>query len=97
MLAKSTIEAIHLLKILVEKYRERPRDLHMAFLHLEKAYNSVPRELIWRTLIDKGTPKRYLGVIRNMCEDDIMLTAESKKGLNNRLKQWREALEDNAL
>nr|GEW69230.1 hypothetical protein [Tanacetum cinerariifolium] len=29
---------------------------------------SVPRELVWRTLIDKGTPRRYLRVIRDMYE-----------------------------
>ncbi|GKE37338.1 retrovirus-related pol polyprotein LINE-1 [Tanacetum coccineum] len=51
-----------------QKYRERQRDLHMAFLDLEKAYDSIPRELIWRILIDKGTPKKYLRVIRDMYE-----------------------------
>ncbi|GJX06084.1 retrovirus-related pol polyprotein LINE-1 [Tanacetum coccineum] len=66
MPGRSTIEAIHLLRNLMEKYRERQRDLHMAFLDLEKAYDSVPRELIWRTLIDKGTPRRYVRVIRDM-------------------------------
>ena len=40
----------------------------MAFLDLEKAYDSVPRELIWRTLIEKGTPRRYLRIIRDMYE-----------------------------
>ncbi|GJU91036.1 retrovirus-related pol polyprotein LINE-1 [Tanacetum coccineum] len=68
MPGRSTIEAIHLLKSLMDKYRERQKDLHMAFLDLEKAYDSVPRELIWRTLIDKGTLKRYLRVIRDMYE-----------------------------
>ncbi|GKA74364.1 retrovirus-related pol polyprotein LINE-1 [Tanacetum coccineum] len=66
MPGRSTTEAIHLLRNLMEKYRERQRDLHMAFLDLEKAYDSVPRELIWRTLIDKGTPRRYLRVIKDM-------------------------------
>ncbi|GJZ37555.1 retrovirus-related pol polyprotein LINE-1 [Tanacetum coccineum] len=63
---RSTIEAIHLLRNLMEKYRERQRDLHMAFLDLEKAYDSVSQELIRRTLIDKGTPRRYVRVIRDM-------------------------------
>nr|GEV95021.1 hypothetical protein [Tanacetum cinerariifolium] len=49
-----------------EAIRKRQRNLHMAFLDLEKAYDSVPRELIWRTLIDKGTPMRYLRVINDM-------------------------------
>nr|GEY35656.1 hypothetical protein [Tanacetum cinerariifolium] len=40
---RSTTEAIHLLRNLMEKYRERQRDLHMAFLDLEKAYESVPQ------------------------------------------------------
>ncbi|GKC33901.1 ataxia telangiectasia mutated family protein [Tanacetum coccineum] len=66
MLGRSTTEAFYLLRNLMEKYKERQRDLHMAFLDLEKAYDNVPRELIWRTLIDKGTPRRYLRVIKDM-------------------------------
>nr|GFB31468.1 retrovirus-related Pol polyprotein LINE-1 [Tanacetum cinerariifolium] len=63
---RSTTEAIHLLRSLMEKYRERQRDLHMAFLDLEKAYDSVLRELVWKTLLDKGTPKRYSRVIKDI-------------------------------
>ncbi|GJZ57942.1 retrovirus-related pol polyprotein LINE-1, partial [Tanacetum coccineum] len=66
MPGRSLVEAIHLIRSLMEKYRERQRDLHMAFLDLEKAYNSVPRELIWKTLVDKGTSRRYIRVIRDM-------------------------------
>nr|GEU91894.1 hypothetical protein [Tanacetum cinerariifolium] len=48
--------------------RERQRDLHLAFIDLQNAYDSVPRELIWKTLIDKGASSRYIKVIRDMYE-----------------------------
>nr|GEU68142.1 retrovirus-related Pol polyprotein LINE-1 [Tanacetum cinerariifolium] len=66
MPGRSSVEAIHLIRSLMEKYMERQRDLHLAFLDLEKAYDSVPQELIWKTLIDKGTSRRYIKVIRDM-------------------------------
>ncbi|GKE19145.1 retrovirus-related pol polyprotein LINE-1 [Tanacetum coccineum] len=56
MPGRSTMEAIHIIRSLMEKYRERQKDLHLAFLNLEKAHDSVQRELIWKTLNDKGTP-----------------------------------------
>nr|GEX41040.1 retrovirus-related Pol polyprotein LINE-1 [Tanacetum cinerariifolium] len=68
MPGRSTTEAIHLLRSLMENYRERQRDLHMAFLDLEKAYDSVPRELVWKILLDKGIPRRYSKVIKDMYE-----------------------------
>ncbi|GKA90489.1 hypothetical protein Tco_0812359 [Tanacetum coccineum] len=46
MPGRSTTEAIHLLRSLIEKYRERQRDLHLAFLDLEKAYDSVPHDIM---------------------------------------------------
>ncbi|GKA80973.1 retrovirus-related pol polyprotein LINE-1 [Tanacetum coccineum] len=49
---------------------------------LEKAYDSVPRELIWKTLIDKRASRRYIKVIRDMYD-----------GVETR----REALEDKGL
>nr|GEX55959.1 retrovirus-related Pol polyprotein LINE-1 [Tanacetum cinerariifolium] len=72
MPGRSTTEAIHLLRSLTEKYRERQRDLHMAFLDLEKAYDNVPRELVWKTLLDKGTPRRYSKVIKDMAASGVL-------------------------
>ncbi|GJS59760.1 retrovirus-related pol polyprotein LINE-1 [Tanacetum coccineum] len=66
MPGQSSVEAIYLIKSLIKKYRERQKDLHMAFLDLEKAYDNVPRELIWKILVDKGTLMRYIRVIRDM-------------------------------
>ncbi|GKA30914.1 retrovirus-related pol polyprotein LINE-1 [Tanacetum coccineum] len=38
---RSSVKAIHLIRSLMKKYMERQRDIHMAFLDVEKAYDSV--------------------------------------------------------
>ena len=44
MLGRSTMEAIYLLKGIMEKNRRR--DLHMVFINLEKAYHQVSRDVL---------------------------------------------------
>ncbi|XP_022024313.1 uncharacterized protein LOC110924629 [Helianthus annuus] len=50
----------------MEKYRAKKRDLHMMFIDLEKAYDSVPRRLIWDGLESIGVPGKYIDLIRDM-------------------------------
>nr|GEY82193.1 retrovirus-related Pol polyprotein LINE-1 [Tanacetum cinerariifolium] len=71
MPGRSTTKAIHSLISLMEKYRKRQRDLHMAFLDLEKAYDSVPQSAerlnnrleSWRKTEDNG--------LRSLCDQHL--------------------------
>ena len=41
-----TTDAIFVIRILCEKYREDNKPLDMVFVNLEKAYDTVPREVL---------------------------------------------------
>ena len=65
MPGRSTMEAIFLIRQLMERYREQ-KDLHMIFIDLEKAYDKVTRNVIWRALEKHKVPTKYITLIKDM-------------------------------
>ena len=68
MPGRSTTEAIFALRQLYEKYNEKQRPLHSAFVDLEKAYDTVPHDLVWSCLRQKNCPQKYIRAIQVIYE-----------------------------
>ena len=59
------MEAIFLIRQVLERYREK-KDLHMVFIDLERAYDRIPRNVMWWALDKHKVPTKYVGLIKDM-------------------------------
>jgi hypothetical protein len=63
---RSTIEAIFLIRQLMERCREQKKDLHMVLIDLEKAYDKVPWNVMWWVLQRHKVSSKYITLIKDM-------------------------------
>jgi hypothetical protein len=66
MSGRSTIEAIFLIRQLMERCREQKKDLHMVLIDLEKAYDKVPWNVMWWVLQRHKVSSKYITLIKDM-------------------------------
>ena len=62
----STTEPGFALRQLQQKCRENNNDSHMVFVDLEKAFDRIPRDLIWWCLRKKGVPEESVKIVQDM-------------------------------
>ena len=63
---KGTTNAIFIVRQLQEKFLAKKKELWMAFVDLEKAFDRVPREVVWWALRKIGVDEWIVNVIKAM-------------------------------
>ena len=59
-----TINAIHAVRLLMERHLEKRIPIHFAFLDLEKAFDRIPHGLTWYALRQHDVPEEYVRWIK---------------------------------
>jgi hypothetical protein len=55
----------------MERYREKKKDVHMVFIDLEKAYDKVPRNVMWWALEKHKVPTMCITLMKDMYKDVV--------------------------
>ena len=63
---RGCVDMIFCARQLVEKAVEHNTQVFMLFIDLRKAYDSIPREALWRVLVKYGIPPSMVAVIRSL-------------------------------
>ena len=61
---RSTIDHIFCIRQILEKKWEYNEEVHQLFTHFKKAYDSVRRKVLYKTLIEFGIPKKIVRLIK---------------------------------
>ncbi|KAG6454358.1 hypothetical protein O3G_MSEX008707, partial [Manduca sexta] len=62
----STIDHIHTIELIIEKYQEQQRPLYLAFIDYQKAFDTVTHASIWESLKEQRVNEKYIRVIRSI-------------------------------
>ena len=83
MPGRGTTDAIFILQQVHKKYLGKHKDLYFAFVNLEKAFDLVPRKVLWWALRKVGVDEWLIRTIQAMYSN-----AKSSVQINSQFSSW---------
>jgi phage gp37-like protein len=77
-----TMEAIFLLRQVMEQYNEQKNGLYMVFIDFKKGYDKIPRKAMWWTLHKHKIPLKYVGLVKDMY-NNVVTSVQTRDGDTN--------------
>jgi hypothetical protein len=77
------MEAIFLIRQLMERCREQKKDMYMVFIDLEKAYDKVSKNVMWWALQKQRVSSKYITLIKDMYDNVVTSIRISDGDINN--------------
>lgn len=66
----STIDHIHSLELIIEKYQEKTKPLYIAYIDYQKAFDTISHDSVWETLIKQEVEIEYIKVIQSIYKNN---------------------------
>jgi hypothetical protein len=83
MPGRSTMIVIFLIRQLRKRCREQKKNMHMVFIDLEKAYDKVPRNIMWWALQKHKVSIKYITLIKDMYDNVVTSVRTSNRDTND--------------
>ena len=69
---RSTMDNVFTLLTLIEKAEKQKQPLHLSFIDLAKAYDTVDRMILWKKMKQLGFSESFINILKSMYNDDTL-------------------------
>lgn len=66
---ESTIDHIHTVKQVIQKYKEYNKPIYLAFIDYSKAFDCLNHEYVFQSLKEQGIESTYINIIKNIYKE----------------------------
>jgi len=79
-------DQLFILQTLIEQSKAKKKSLYCCFVDLKKAFNTVPREMLWQVLASLGVKEHFLRRLQMMYAKDTIRINHPSEGVTSSLR-----------